>query len=77
MFLNFIYLVCCLFSVKKCETVFQTNGVVEYTKDRSLFSFVNYTCNNGYYLQGNHHRYCNHDHTGHIGWSGSVPDCAR
>ncbi|XP_053380812.1 uncharacterized protein LOC123562034 [Mercenaria mercenaria] len=50
------------------------NGLIEYTGERQLGSFVKFSCNHGYILHGSQHRYC-HLVDESPQWSGKQPSC--
>ena len=69
------------FSAITCESLDSfANGVITYRTDRtSPFDFgttATYSCNEGYYLEGEDVRTCVEDVSGLNGiWSGSTPRC--
>ncbi|KAL4240085.1 Coagulation factor 5/8 C-terminal domain [Mactra antiquata] len=52
------------------------NGMIEYTSNKYLGSFVKYSCNHGYQLNGSQHRYCDFDIILNTAvWTGQHPSC--
>lgn len=64
-----------LSTVVQCDEVpALENGMIEYTFDRHLDTFVKFSCNHGYILYGNQHKYC-HLEDEKPQWSGQQPTC--
>ena len=73
---------CVLNSAITCDSLGSfANGVITYRADRTspfdLGTTATYSCNKGYYLEGEDVRTCVEDGSGVNGiWSGSTPRCA-